>query len=496
MNRLFLVAFGLAAALAGALVAGDSLGKLSAKVFRGKNEPAWTGCVAQANVRTGLVDRLPAEDGCAPGRGVRSVHHVAVSADDRFIYAASGKAGPMDDGALTVFKRDLETGEFHQLPGALGCLKRIDPPLGLDGCGQARQLDGVRFVTATADNRYLYTGGYTGIAIFRRDIETGTLQQLPGPSGCVGLSRTECSWAPRPEEVEDIAFSQDGRFAYAASARGAVLTFRRDPELGTLELLPGPDGCIVSAALQDHCRLGRAIARARAITLSPDEHYAYVADLDDALAIFRRDRESGVLTQLADQKGCHSETGKQGCMKARGLFGPHRLTITRDGRHAYLAGKGAEHKSGLAVFRRDLLTGELVQLEGTTGCFTEDASDGCAQGRVIKGAHAALLDAPEHTLYLSSDRAEGGIAIFRRDPATGTLQQLPGALGCMSPIEWQGCRVSRRTGGIHIIAMTRDGRFAYAAGEGEWAVLGYRISHGKDEGDLIPVSTGIRGPSS
>jgi hypothetical protein len=438
------------------------------------------GCVAMAGVSAGLVNHVPDQSGCAPGRGLRSVHHVTLSSDDRFIYAAAGIAGaspPNDDGALTIFKRDMKTGEFRQLPDALGCIKRIDPPRGLDGCGQARQLIGLRFVTASADNRFVYTGSFTGIAIFRRDADTGTLEQLPGKAGCVSPFQSNCTWAPRSEIVEDIAFSQDGRFAYAATVYGAVLWFRRDLETGGLELL----GCAVNGAAEKPCTAGRGIKGARSVTISPDERFAYVSSIsDNSLAIFHRNQVTGALEQLPAKNGCLSLTGADGCAQARGLFGPHRLTITRDGRFAYLAGKAnyvgtIKHPSAVAAFRRDVQTGELAQFEGDAGCIAEPAMDGCRLGRVIKGAHAALLDSEERALYVSSDRSEGGIAVLGRDPDTGAIEQLPGEAGCLSPIQWQGCRVSRRTGGIHIMAMTKDGRFAYAASEGDYAVIGFRL---------------------
>jgi hypothetical protein len=440
--------------------------------------PGEGGCVAQTGVRAGLRSRRPEDDGCARGRGLREVHHVALSADERFLYAASGtyRSPPRDDGALTIFTRDPTTGEVRQLPGAAGCIKRIDPPLGAEGCAQARQLIGLRFVTVSGDNRHLYTGSYEGIAVFRRDVRTGIVEQVPGPTGCVRSSTADCLVVPRAVGVEDITFSRDGRFAYAATKADAVITFRRDPESGTLRPLLGKLGCIADARGDGHCTAGRALRGARSVTLSPDERFAYVAAIDDAVAIFRRDRQTGALTQLPDESGCLSETGRQKCTRARGLQGPHRVTITRDGRFAYVAGKrGAERGSALAVFHRNVQTGGLTQFSGADACFTEDGSDGCARGRVLRGAHAALLDGSERTLYVSSDRSEGGIAIFRRDPSTGQLQQLPGELGCMAPIQWQGCRFGRRTGGIHFLAMTRDGRFAYAAGETSYAVIGYRL---------------------
>src|SRR5262245_52214093 len=51
------------------------------------------GCVGQAGARVGVINKTPEEENCASGVGLRSVHHVALSADDLFIYAASGTVG-------------------------------------------------------------------------------------------------------------------------------------------------------------------------------------------------------------------------------------------------------------------------------------------------------------------------------------------------------------------------------------------------------------------
>jgi 6-phosphogluconolactonase (cycloisomerase 2 family) len=457
----------------GSFVKADTTEPLDVTVGSLIDVPGPGGCVAQVGVAAGRVNTTPADDDCAAEPGLRQVHHVTLSADERFLYAVAGiwKVPPDDDGALTIYQRSAETGELRRLPGTDGCIKRADPALGLEGCGQSKRLTAPRFVAASSDNRFLYVTGFEGIAIFRRNVETGTVEEIPGPAGCISIVMTDCTQVPGSKEVEDITFSRDGRFAYAASLENLVLTFHRNPETGTLSLLE----CIGEGIRE--CTKGRGLINARSVTLSPDERFAYVSSLEESIAIFARDRTTGALTQIPGEKGCLSSTAQPGCRQTRALQGPHRLTITQDGRFAYLAGKrGSGKSSALAIFRRAIDTGELTLLEGSAGCFTEDGNEGCVVGRVILGAHAVALDVNERTVYLSSDRGEGGIAIFRRDPETGALEQLPGQLGCISPFEWKDCRVGRRTGGLHFLAVTRDGRFAYAASENQYGIIAYRIS--------------------
>jgi len=124
------------------------------------------GCVGQAGVQPGHGADYPAKDDCAAGRGLRQVHHIALSPDERFVYTAAGLVAnpPDDDGAIDVFRRRAD-GSIMQLPGAHGCVKRPHPVEGREGCGVARGIEGARFIVLSADGRFLYAGSPTGIAI-------------------------------------------------------------------------------------------------------------------------------------------------------------------------------------------------------------------------------------------------------------------------------------------------------------------------------------------
>jgi hypothetical protein len=209
--------------------------------------------------------------------------------------------------------------------------------------------------------------------------------------------------------------------------------------------------------------------------LSPDERFVYVADLKDAVAIFARNPQWPTDAALRHRRLYLRDGGRRMRRGARNLRLPPGDDHPR--RPLRLPGRQARREGGLHACR--LLarpaTGALRQLPGPAGCFTEDGSDGCAVGRVIQGAHAALLDAAERTLYLAADQFQGEIAVFRRNTSTGALAQLPGKFGCLSPIDWEGCTISRRMGGIHYLALSRDGRFLYAAGEKAQALVVLRV---------------------
>ena len=441
------------------------------------------GCVAQHDVDAPRSAGYPARQHCAPGRGLRQVHHVMLSPDERFVYTAAGyeQAPPNDDGAIGIYRRSND-GSIRQQ----GCIKRPKPVHGREGCGTARAIEGARFLNMDRAGRFAYVGGPSGIAIFSRDARRGTLTQLPGAKGCISeyaADQPSCAHLPYASAIEDIQFSPDERFAYVvANYNDAILVFSRDSRTGRLTALPGKQGCVAWVLLLAHagCTPGRALDRARSVTTSPDGRYVYLSTIADSIVVFRRSAQTGHLRQLSGRAGCIVETAREGCSTGRAILGSHRLTLTRDGRFAYLAGKQDDSQgrgSTVASFRRDVRTGALTQLAGKAACFVPPSKrrDGCAVARVILGAHQVALDPTERFAYVSSDRADfGGIGIFRRDPRTGRLRQLQGRWGCLAPTDVDGCSVYRRTGGMHFLVMTRDGRFAYAASENQYALLAFR----------------------
>jgi 6-phosphogluconolactonase (cycloisomerase 2 family) len=94
---------------------------------------------------------------------------------------------------------------------------------------------------------------------------------------------------------------------------------------------------------------------------------------------------------------------------------------------------------------------------------------------MILGAHTVLLDPEEGTLYLATERRQGGIAIFRRNSSTGKLTQPPGRRGCIAITEWEDCGITRRISGTHFAAFSNDGRFIYIVAEKSNALVALKV---------------------
>jgi 6-phosphogluconolactonase (cycloisomerase 2 family) len=265
--------------------------------------------------------------------------------------------------------------------------------------------------------------------------------------------------------------------------------------LGALTQLAGIEGCwTLTAASEDGaatCHDARGLAGPWSVTLSPDGKSLYAGLLDgDGLAAFERGSFSGNLEQLPLRDGCITVTGAApepvpipgGCTNGRAvdtLNEGTNIAVSPDGRFVYVAADGSD---AVAIFSRDPSHGKLTQLAGTSGCVSEtgaseDGPGTCADGRYLTDSAALALSPDGSTLYVVQD--SGGFSIFGRDASAGTLTQLAGAQGCVSPdgssADGPGtCTNGKGVNDGNEIAIPADGTSVYAIGYSDNAVAAFR----------------------
>ena len=293
-------------------------------------------------------------------------------------------------GAVMAADAAAATGDLTQKPGVAGCWSAVG------SCSPGTGLAGARSVTVSPDGRSAYAASQASgaVAVFARAAD-GTLTQ----TGCVSETGAgPCVDGTALDAARSVTVSPDGKNAYVASgAVGAVAVFDRGAD-GTLTQKPGAAACISDAGAAP-CVDGSALGGAFEVTVSPDGRNAYVASLaSGAVAVFARAAD-GTLTQT----GCVSDTGAGPCVDGTALDGALGVTVSPDGKNAYVASSGS---NAVAVFAR-AADGTLTQI----GCVSDTGAGPCARRH---GARARLLGdrqpgRQERLCHIPAQQRGGGV---------------------------------------------------------------------------------------
>ena len=343
------------------------------------------------------------------------------------------------------------TGDLIQKPGAAGCLSVIG------FCLPATGLDGPSSTTVSPDGQNVYVTSEisSAVAVFDRAAD-GTLTQKRGPAGCISdTGAGRCSDGADLGGPASVTVSPDGQSAYVAAAvSDAVAVFDRAPN-GRLTQKPGAAGCISDTGAGP-CVDGTALDSAIAVTVSPDGKNAYVASSrSDAMAVFDRAAD-GTLTQKARHGGLHLGHRTGPCVNGTALDAPLDVALSPDGKSAYVP---SAFRSAVAVFDR-AADGTLTQKRGEAGCISDTGGGRCGDGTTLDGAQAVTVSPDGKSAYVAS--ANGGVTMFDRGP-NGRLTQKPGAAGCISDTGAGPCADGRALVSPNSLTVSPDGQSAYVS---------------------------------
>lgn len=145
--------------------------------------------------------------------------------------------------------------------------------------------------------------------------------------------------------------------------------------------------------------------------------------------------------------------------------------------------------------------GTLVQLSGKNGCIVDSSKRGgsCAKARALDepgpfmGSRAIALSPDGRNVYVASSESDA-IAIFRRSPKKGTLQQSKGLAGCIAARGEEGCAPAVGLDAPNSLAVSPDGRNVYATSRDSSTVTAFART--PKSGALVQLAGGcIAGPA-
>ena len=228
----------------------------------------------------------------------------------------------------------------------------------------------------------------------------------------------------------------------------------------------GEDGCIHRKGV-NRCASGHAITSPEDLVVSPDGRHVYVATYGShAIAVFVRNRRTGVLEQPFGRRGCIRQGRGGGCAPARALGGPAAIAISPDGRNVYVAAAGSD---ALSAFARNRRTGRLRQLSGEAGCFSQRPGGDCTLARALNEPTSVAVSPDGERVYVAGRRFPSAVAIFAR-AADGTLSQADGTAGCVSHRGGSDCAVARALSSPEEVVVSPDSRHVLVAASRSHAV--------------------------
>ena len=172
------------------------------------------------------------------------------------------------------------------------------------------------------------------------------------------------------------------------------------------------------------------------VTISPDGATVYATSHEeDAVSVFSR-AVTGLLTFVGVQR--------QTPGTAQGLGGAAAVVVSPDGAHVYVA---SDIDDAIAAFSRDAATGLLTFIE-----LHKDNVDG-VDG--LDGADAVTLSPDGKYVYVAG-RDDDAVAVFSRDPATGSLSFVE--------VQRDGVGGVDALNGAAAVTVSADGNTLYVAG--------------------------------
>lgn len=309
----------------------------------------------------------------------------------------------------------------------------------LAAAGLAAETSNPSFLAVSPNRRFLFAVN---------EESAGSISAFSIDGGKLTLLNTVSSRGAGPCHV---ALDKTGQWLFVANYNsGSVAAFpvHDDGSLGGASAFEQHSGSSVNPQRQ-------AGPHAHSVNVSPDNRFVLVADLGlDRILTYRIDPAKGLVPA-------------EPLFKAQPGSGPRHLTFSPGGRFAYAIN---EMLATITVFQYDASAGSLREAQTIS---TLPAG--------FNGANSAAEIAvhPSGKFLYASNRGHDSIAIFRVDPAKGTLT----AAGHVST----DGKTPRN------FAIDPSGRFLLAANQDSGNIVVFRVD--RKTGGLTPAGAGVKVPS-
>jgi 6-phosphogluconolactonase (cycloisomerase 2 family) len=330
------------------------------------------------------------------------------------------------------------------------------------------ELRGITCVALSRDGKFAYTaaGQVSGIAIFKRDSETGQ------------LTLGDVLKDPAVVAPQRVRLSADDQYVTVSDPQvGSVTIFKRDAVNGGLTKaagvsagLPGvtdanlsPDDHFLYAATYADLRVFKfegdtpaliqrektedVLKKLRPFVMSPDGHWLYtVAEVSGTIAVFHRNETTGELERAQMLNSVQDAIV--------GLRGAFRLALSDDGKHLYVSAGRNQGVQAISAFE--------VQVDGTL-ILLQQFINGADDFSEFEGGNEISVS-PDGKWAFATATLSDRLFRFSRDPATGKLTFI----------------TSQQVGtflapGAAAVAFSPDSKFVYVGDQGENVIEVYKL---------------------
>jgi DNA-binding beta-propeller fold protein YncE len=178
-----------------------------------------------------------------------------------------------------------------------------------------------------------------------------------------------------------------------------------------------------------------------------------------------RGERAGTLAQLPGKSGCLVDRSahSKSCGSARALKGPGPFMGSRA---IALSPDGksvyvaSSQSDAIAIFRRNPRSGTITQPKGAAGCIAAKGASHCAAAIGLDGPNSVAVSPDGRNVYATS-RASNSIAVFQRNQKSGALTQLPASAGCVAGVPIPVCAVGRALVGPDVVVVSPKGENVY-----------------------------------